>query len=116
MRDWYDAPQVEDALDEQAERIPNGPLGVIEPSEIEVTDGLPEEVSALVSQFLDGLPDHHDTGICGHITEYFQITEVNKPLNCVVLKNELLQALPVFGLSEFVWHYKREIAPNQKSY
>jgi len=54
MRDWYDAPRVEDALDEQAERIPNGPLGVIEPPEIEVTDGLPKEVSAMVSQFLDG--------------------------------------------------------------
>lgn len=54
MRDWYDAPLVEDALDEQAERIPNGPLGVIESPEIEVTDGLPKEVSAMVSQFLDG--------------------------------------------------------------
>lgn len=54
MRDWYDAPLVEDALDEQAERIPNGPLGVIEPPKIEVTDGLPKDVVAMVSQFLDG--------------------------------------------------------------
>jgi integrase len=54
MRDWYDAPGVEEAFCEQAERIPNGPLGVIEPPEIEVTDGLPKAVSAMVSQFLDG--------------------------------------------------------------
>ncbi|HIH00795.1 TPA: hypothetical protein HA259_01705 [Thermoplasmata archaeon] len=54
MRDWYDAPGVEEAFREQAERIPNGPLGVIEPPEIEVTDDLPKDVSAMVSQFLDG--------------------------------------------------------------
>ncbi|HUS56679.1 MAG TPA: hypothetical protein VMY17_01515, partial [Thermoplasmata archaeon] len=54
MRDWYDAPGVEETFCEQAERIPNGPLGVIEPPEIEVTGGLPKEVSAMVSQFMDG--------------------------------------------------------------
>lgn len=29
MRDWYDNPPIEDILAEQAERLPNGPLGLL---------------------------------------------------------------------------------------
>jgi integrase len=38
MRDWYDQPQVDDILAEQAERLPYGPLGILLPPRIELVD------------------------------------------------------------------------------
>lgn len=54
MRDWYDSPQLQDILDEQAERLPRGPLGMLEPLSVEIEGGLPREVIGLVSTYLAG--------------------------------------------------------------
>ena len=48
MRDWYDAPPLEDVFVEQAERLPHGPLGLLEPSAELLADGLPKEAIELV--------------------------------------------------------------------
>jgi len=54
MRDWYDSPQLQDVFDEQAERLPHGPLGVLDPPTVEIEGGLPKEVVGLVSTYLAG--------------------------------------------------------------
>jgi len=51
MRDWYDAPPLEEVLEEQAERLPHGPLGLLEPSVELLTDGLPKEAIELVQGY-----------------------------------------------------------------
>jgi hypothetical protein len=53
MRDWYDAPTVDDALAEQADRLPRGPLGLLEP-QVRLTEGLPKDAIALVKEYLAG--------------------------------------------------------------
>jgi hypothetical protein len=53
MRDWYDNPRLEDILDEQAQVLPRGPLGLLEPPEVSL-EGLPQEVVALVKRYLAG--------------------------------------------------------------
>lgn len=53
MRDWYDAPNVEDMLDEQASVLPNGPLGILKVPEIRMRGDLSPEVVSLVRQYLD---------------------------------------------------------------
>jgi integrase len=53
MRDWYDNPQLVDILDEQAEILPGGPLGLLEP-QIKIVEGLPEEAVGLLRAYLDG--------------------------------------------------------------
>jgi integrase len=54
MRDWYDNPQLQDVLDEQALKLPYGPLGVLNPPTAELEGGLSKEVVALVSAYLVG--------------------------------------------------------------
>lgn len=54
MTDWYNSPQLQDMLDEQAERLPYGPLGLLNPSTVEIEGGLSKEVVNLVSAYLAG--------------------------------------------------------------
>ena len=54
MRDWYDSPQLQDIFDEQAARLPYGPLGLLEPLTVEIEGGLSKEVVGLVSAYLAG--------------------------------------------------------------
>jgi hypothetical protein len=56
MRDWYDRPQLEDVLAEQAERLPNGALGYLEPPEVEMLgmEGIPNEALSLLQSYLKG--------------------------------------------------------------
>ncbi|MGD0057659.1 MAG: site-specific integrase [Methanomassiliicoccales archaeon] len=51
MRDWYDAPSVEAVFEEQADRLPHGPLGLLEPSVELLADGLPKEAIELVQGY-----------------------------------------------------------------
>lgn len=54
MRDWYDSPQLKDVFDEQADRLPYGPLGLLDPPTVEIEGGLPKDVVSLVSAYLAG--------------------------------------------------------------
>jgi len=54
MRDWYDSPQLQDVFDEQAARLPYGPLGLLDPPTVEIEGGLLKEVVSLVSAYLAG--------------------------------------------------------------
>jgi len=54
MRDWYDNPQLRDIFDEQAARLPYGPLGLLEPPTVELEGGLSKEVVSLASAYLAG--------------------------------------------------------------
>ncbi len=54
MRDWYDAPQLEDVLTEQAERLPRGPLALLEPPEVRLIDGVPPEILEVVRAYVAG--------------------------------------------------------------
>ncbi len=54
MRDWYDNPQLRDIFDEQAARLPYGPLGLLEPPAMELEGGLSKEVVSLASAYLAG--------------------------------------------------------------
>ena len=52
MRDVYDNP--EDTFAEQSAKLPNGPMALLEPPEISVSEGLPPEVVALVREYQVG--------------------------------------------------------------
>ena len=54
MRDWYDRPQLEDIFCEQGDCLPNGPLGLLRPPELELVEGLPVEAAQLIVEFLNG--------------------------------------------------------------
>jgi integrase len=54
MRDWYDNPRVEEILEEQHERLPRGPLGLLVPVEVEISADRPPEALALLDAYLDG--------------------------------------------------------------
>jgi hypothetical protein len=54
MTDWYNSPQLQDMLDEQASRLPYGPLGLLNPSTVEIEGGLSKDVASLVSAYLAG--------------------------------------------------------------
>ncbi len=54
MRDGYDAPRVEDLLDEQFAHLPNGPLGVVRPPKVQVESKFPPEALELLGAFLNG--------------------------------------------------------------
>ena len=54
MRDFYDYPQLQDVFDEQAARLPYGPLGFLEPPTVELEGGLSKEVVSLVGAYLAG--------------------------------------------------------------
>ncbi len=48
MRDWYDNPRLEDIFDEQALRLPNGPLGLLQPPEVRLVEGFsPKELELI---------------------------------------------------------------------
>jgi len=54
MRDWYDNPPLEDILAEQAECLPHGTLGTLDPVKIEPTEGLCPESVDLLREYLEG--------------------------------------------------------------
>jgi hypothetical protein len=54
MRDWYDNPQLEEIFAEQAERLPKGPLGTLEPPIIELVADIPSEALEVLRNYLDG--------------------------------------------------------------
>jgi len=54
MRDWYDNPRLEDIFDEQATKLPNGPLGLLEPPEVKLVSGLSPKAVALLHQYMSG--------------------------------------------------------------
>ena len=54
MRDWYDAPQLEDVFLEQAKTLPRGPLGTFEPPTVQLVEGIPSEVLELVKAYITG--------------------------------------------------------------
>jgi len=54
MRDWYDNPQIEDVLVEQAEKLPRGPLGVLWHGAVELVEGMPSDAGPLMLEYLAG--------------------------------------------------------------
>ncbi len=54
MRDWYDRPGLEDVFTEQGEQLPRGPLGLLEPPEIKLVEGLPPVAVELLRAYLAG--------------------------------------------------------------
>ena len=52
MRDVYDNP--EDTFAEQSAKLPNGPMALLEPAEVSISDGLPGEIVALVREYRAG--------------------------------------------------------------
>lgn len=54
MRDWYDNPQIEDVLAEQAEKLPYGPLGMLGHGPIELIEGMPSDAVPLMIEYLAG--------------------------------------------------------------
>jgi len=51
MRDWYDLPEVAEALDEQRMRLPEGPLGYLDPNLVMVDD-VPPSALVLLKDYL----------------------------------------------------------------
>jgi len=62
MRDWYDSPQLEDIFAEQEDRLPNGPLGFLEPSVVEIEGGLPKEIVEILSSYLNNELSTYEMG------------------------------------------------------
>jgi len=54
MRDWYDNPQIEDVLAEQAEKLPYGPLGMLGHGAVELVEGMPSDAVPLMLEYLAG--------------------------------------------------------------
>lgn len=54
MRDWYDNPQIEDVLAEQAEKLPHGPLGMLGHGAVELIEGMPSDAVPLMFEYLAG--------------------------------------------------------------
>ena len=54
MRDWYDNPTEQDAIQEQATVIPNGPLGTLLQPEIKVEGDIPDEAKDLFQRYISG--------------------------------------------------------------
>jgi hypothetical protein len=54
MRDWYDHISEQDAIEEQARIMPNGPLGMLLQPEIKIDGELPPESKDIVNRFLKG--------------------------------------------------------------
>ncbi len=54
MRDWYDQPQEQDALDEQALKLPYGPLGLLRPPAVNVEVELSRDLVDLVKAYAAG--------------------------------------------------------------
>ena len=53
MRDWYDNPAVLEALDEQRMRLPEGPLGYLDPKLV-LVDDVPPSALVLVKDYFQG--------------------------------------------------------------
>ncbi|MBM4248266.1 MAG: site-specific integrase [Euryarchaeota archaeon] len=53
MRDWYDRPQMAEILDEQAGKLPEGPLGRLVTPEITIVEALPAEAVEVVKAYMD---------------------------------------------------------------
>jgi len=47
MSDWYDSPTAETIIEEQGEKLPNGPLGLLRPINVELVTVAPEEQQVL---------------------------------------------------------------------
>ena len=62
MRDWYDSPQLEDIFAEQEDRLPNGPLGFLDPLTVEIEGGLPKEIVDIVARYLNNELSTYDLG------------------------------------------------------
>ena len=62
MRDWYDSPQLEDIFAEQEDRLPNGPLGFLEPPVVEIEGGIPRETVELLTRYLNNELSTYDFG------------------------------------------------------
>ena len=54
MRDWYDNCPLTDLLEEQAQCLPDGPLGSILKPKVELTEGLSPEIVSAVTEYLAG--------------------------------------------------------------
>ncbi len=54
MRDVYDNPRNADIYAEQSAMLPRGPLGILEPPEVQVDEELPPEALAALKDFLAG--------------------------------------------------------------
>ena len=52
MRDVYDSP--EDCFAEQSAKLPNGPMALLEPADMSVSDELPREIVAVIRQYQAG--------------------------------------------------------------
>lgn len=52
MRDWYDNP--DDTFAEQSAKLPEGPMGLLEASEVRLQEGLPNEAVSVLTQYLNG--------------------------------------------------------------
>jgi len=62
MRDWGDSPRLEDIFAEQEDRLPNGPLGFLEPSAVEIEGGLPKEIVEILSRYLNNELSTYEMG------------------------------------------------------
>lgn len=77
MRDYYDNPELQDIYDEQGAVFPNGPLGTLDPLEIKIIEGIPDDVLDLVRDYMDG-----KTGTMQFATSMeVARSRQNKPLN-----------------------------------
>ncbi|MCJ7463837.1 MAG: tyrosine-type recombinase/integrase, partial [Thermoplasmata archaeon] len=54
MRDWYDNCPLTDLLEEQAQCLPDGPLGSVLKPKVELTEGLSPEIVSVVTEYLAG--------------------------------------------------------------
>jgi hypothetical protein len=54
MRDWYDNPRLEDIFEEQSAKLPDGPLGLLEPPEIKLISGLSPKAVTILQTYLSG--------------------------------------------------------------
>ncbi|MDH4123943.1 MAG: hypothetical protein OEV21_07675 [Thermoplasmata archaeon] len=75
MRDYYDNPSMEELLDEQLEKFPQGPLAVLLP-DIQIADGLPIEATRLLVRYLSGNLTTHEFG--GEM-ERIRLKQLEKP-------------------------------------
>jgi len=54
MRNYYDNPELTDIYDEQGAIFPGGPLATLDPIEVRVIEGLPDDVIDLVRAYMEG--------------------------------------------------------------
>ena len=54
MRDHYDNPEVDEALDEQSALLPNGVLGYLDPPKVEVVQAVDPVLAAILVEYMAG--------------------------------------------------------------